>query len=282
MLIDFAAATKARACRLTARPAIKEAGAVARWQRLVCWIATTAAATGALAAEPETIESVEKAASEWVKTRTETVRLESEWASQRGLLESTVKAFQERATTLEEKREQAMAKTADERAELATFNEKKQVAAAELAAVETRLNAIGGDLLRLRPKLPPRLSDALEMSFRSLSGSTLSPGERMQVTMTVLNRCAQFNAAVTCGDEVLVLDGEPAPKSVEAIYWGLSHGYALDRTTNKAWLGSPGPEKWRWEPLPEAGDKIARLIAIYNDKADPELIAVPAHLATNR
>jgi hypothetical protein len=62
----------------------------------------------------------------------------------------------------------------------------------------------------------------------------------MQLAMTVLNRCALFNRTVTCGDEVLTISGEQGAKSLEVIYWGLSHAYALDRAAGKAWYGAPG------------------------------------------
>jgi hypothetical protein len=116
------------------------------------------------------------------------------------------------------------------------------------------------------------------MSYRSLGGKDASPGERMQLVMTVLNRCAQFNLAITHGEEVLTLEGEPGPKAVDVIYWGLSHGYALDRAGGKAWLGTPGPERWQWEPLPGAAPTVADLMAIRLDQADPRLVSVPARL----
>ncbi|MES1167858.1 MAG: hypothetical protein ABUL61_01680, partial [Oleiharenicola lentus] len=84
---------------------------------------------------------------------------------------------------------------------------------------------------------------------------------------------------ITAGDEVLTPAGEAAPKSLEVIYWGLSHGYALDRAAGKAWLGSPGPQGWQWEARPEAAKDVARLIAIASDKADPDFVVVPARLS---
>jgi hypothetical protein len=234
--------------------------------------------TAAFGAEPDTIQTVEKSASEWVKTRAETVRLESEWASDQVLLKLTINALKERAQLLEERQEELKAKTAEERAELETLAAKRKIGADELDVAGQRLTSLTAELLRLRPTLPPRLSDALEMSFRSLAGTELGAGERMQLAMTVLNRCAQFNRTINHGAEVLTLDGESGAKSLEVIYWGLSHGYALDPTGGKAWYGSPGAERWEWEPRPDAAAQIAELIAIHSDKADPDFVTVPAHV----
>jgi hypothetical protein len=231
-----------------------------------------------LGAGPDPIETVGKAATEWVKTRAETVRLESDWGTQRELLESTVSALNDRAGRLEDERNNLQAKTAKDRSELESLQTKNRAAADGLQVVGTRLTAVGESLIQLRPSLPPRLSAALEMSYRSLAGSELGLAERMQLTMTVLNRCAQFNRIVTGGEEVLTIDGEGGAKSFEVIYWGLSHGYALDRAGGKAWCGSPGPQGWRWEACPNAARQVAELIAIYNDKTEPVFVAVPAKL----
>ncbi len=232
------------------------------------------------AADP--IAEVGKTAAEWVKTRAETVRLEKDWEQDRVLLDSTLIALKERAARLQEKRDHLLAATADERAEQASLNAKLTEAKQSLQSTEQRLLALTDQVLRLRPRLPPRLAEALELSYRSLAGKELSPGERMQLVITVLNRCAQFNLDITHGEEVLALPGEPAAKSVEVIYWGLSHGYALDRAAAKAWLGAPGPEGWRWEPLADAAPAVAELLAVRRDEADPRLIRVPAKLDAAR
>lgn len=233
-------------------------------------------AASAGAADP--IQEVGKTASEWVKTRAETVRVETAWTQERVLLDSTIKGLKERATQLEDKRDHLLSTTAEERAELATLTGKLTESKEHLRATEARLEALTEKVLRLRPLLPPRLSGALEMSYRSLEEKTGSPGERMQWVMTVLNRCAQFNLSIAYGEEVLVLAGEPGPKSVDVIYWGLSHGYALDRAAGKAWLGAPGPERWQWEPLDGAAPAVADLLAIRVDEADPRFVTVPARL----
>jgi hypothetical protein len=227
----------------------------------------------------DSIESVEKAATEWVKTRTETARLQSDWASQQELLASTVSALTERAQTIEEKRDNLKAKTAKDRDEIETARSKNQAMTEEIQAAEAHMKELRDQLVRLRPSLPPRLSEALQLPYRSLAAPDLTPSERMQATMTVLNRCIQFNRVITCSDEVLSIDGEPGAKSYEVIYWGLSHAYALDRAAGKVWLGSPGPKGWQWEAHAEAAPQVISLVAVFKDKAEPEFAPVPARLA---
>jgi hypothetical protein len=234
------------------------------------------AAPPARGADP--IQEVGKTAADWVKTRGETVRLESSWKQDRTLLTGTISGLHERTARLAEQRDHLVASTAEERAELATLTAKLAQSRESFATTEARLKDLTGQVLRLRPRLPPRLSTALDLSYRSLASGEGSPSERMQLVMTVLNRCAQFNQGITHGEETLALAGEPGPKSVEVIYWGLSHGYALDRAAGKAWLGAPGEERWDWSPLDGAASAVAGLMAIRRDEADPQLVSVPARL----
>lgn len=213
---------------------------------------------------------------EWVSLRVESARLETAWREERGLVESTLAALKERAVQAEEKRDLVRAKTAQDREELETLRTKTRSSAADVKACDDHFQALAAKLIALRPSLPPRLSEALEMSYRSLAERNLAPAERIQLVANVLNRCMQFNHLITTGQDVLTLAGEPAPKSLDVVYWGLSHGYAIDRASHKAWLGAPASDGWRWAPVTGAFDRVEKLIAIAADKADPEFMTVPA------
>ena len=252
---------------------------VSQWPIRRCLVLIVILAPRLLPAAEEGVEKVAKLANEWVKVRAETVRLETEWSGQRSLLESMIDAVGQRARLLEEKAALARTQTAQDRDELGALEKKNQAAGTAWEATEARLRLLTQSLQDLRPFLPPRLASALELSYRSLGDPAQPSAERMQHAMTVLNRCLQFNRIVTAGEEVLRLPEEPAPKSLEVIYWGLSHGYALDRTAGRAWLGSPGPAGWQWEARPEAAKDVGRLIAIATDKSDPDFVLVPAKLS---
>ncbi len=206
------------------------------------------------------------------------MRLETEWNGQRALMESMVAALDERARIIEEKIDLEKARTAQEREELDTLESRNGTAGAGLEAATTRLQALARTLTDLRPQLPPRLSAELDLAYKSLADPELTPGDRMQHTMTVLNRCLAFNRTITFSEEVLTLAGEATPKSLEVLYWGLSHGYALDRAAGKVWLGSPGPQGWHWTEKTGVTAEVTRLIAIATDKADPDFVVVPATL----
>jgi len=228
--------------------------------------------------KPPGIDSVRQVVTEWAKVRAETVRLEEDWRSERELLVSTQRALQEQVARLENEKQALAAGTAAERDSLADLAARNAAAQDSLKAAGQRLETIAAQLIALRRWLPPRLAEALELPYRSLANPALAPTERMQIVTTLLNRCTQFDRTITYGEEVLAVPGESAGKMFEVIYWGVSHGYALDRSAGKAWFGSPGPQGWAWEPMPAAAAGVARLIAIYRDKADPQVVLVPARI----
>ena len=77
----------------------------------LCWLLASLC-TALHAAEAPSLEAVEKSAGDWLKVRAETARLETEWVTQRQLLDSMVHGLDERAQTLETKRDYLRVKTA--------------------------------------------------------------------------------------------------------------------------------------------------------------------------
>jgi len=222
----------------------------------------------------ETLAGVQDAVSQWSKVRAETVRVESDWEWQRTLMQSALDAMKARIGQLESKRDELRAKTAAERRETAelTAGGEAMIAAEKEAA--DRLHSLDARLIALRSSLPPRLSVALELPFRSIGSAEISTGERMQYTMAILNRCALFNRSVTFGEEMVVLQGAQ-PRLMEVVYWGLSHAYALDTASNMACMGAPKDGGWAWIPAPELVEPVRKLVAVARDKAEPELLQVP-------
>lgn len=243
-------------------------------RKCLCVLTSLVVLPGLPAAEPA--EEAGKLARDLVALRVEAGRADAAWRTERELLSSTVAALQEKAARAEEKMELAKAKSAKDREDVDAVRARVQGARDDLQAFEARLAALGTRLAALRPALPPRLAEALEMAFRTLGDPAQPAAERMRQALNILNRCTQFNRLVTTGEEVLALDGEPNARSYAVLYWGLSHGYALDRAGRKAWLGTPVQGAWRWEAHPEAYDRVAELLAVAADQADPAFVPVPA------
>jgi hypothetical protein len=226
----------------------------------------------------DSVDLLQNAAADWVKVRAETAQIESDWNEQKPFLASMVDGLAERADEAGAKREFLQAKTAKDREDLAVLEASSGASSAGLQAVDSQLKEMSARLLRLRPSLPPRLSAALELPYKGLAGTGLTVGERMQLTMAVLNRCIQFNRVISSEDEVVKVDGAKNPQLMEVIYWGLSHAYALDRVAVKAWFGSPGSEGWHWEAMPDGAGQVAQLLAVYRGRSEPKFVEVEAKL----
>lgn len=232
----------------------------------------------ALAAD--SVETVQRAASDWAKLRAETVRLQTDWQWQRDTLGASLTVLQSRIATLEQNRDALTAKIAGEAAQSSDLVTKNEQARTGLQTVEQHLQEITGKLASIRPWLPPRLSSGLELAFRSIQDPKLGPAERMQHVVTIFNRCGAFNKSVTFAEEPLALDGTTDLRLLEVVYLGLSHAYALDRAGKVAYLGRPEKDGWRWERRDGLWTEVARLVAIRDEEADPAFVRVPAQVST--
>lgn len=225
----------------------------------------------------DSIDTVEKSAVDWARIRAETVRLQADEASERELLQSTVGALKERVRILEERRDSLRTK-ADPDPRGADLPAKIDAGRASLESADGRLKRLSQSLVELRPWLPPRLSKALDLPFRTLANPLLTTGERMQYVSAVLNRCAQFNQSLEGGDEVLTPGGETEPRVMEVVYLGVAEAYALDHVSGMAYVGFPGGQGWVWEAHPELVGAVSRVVAVFKDRADPDFVELPASL----
>lgn len=228
--------------------------------------------------EKSGLEAVEAVATEWARIRAETVREESDWRWQKSFLEATLGALVDRARILEEKRDFLEASSARLRRSFSDQGLKNEEAEALFERALERSGAVARELVRLRPLLPPRLSAALEYSFLSLEDPALGLSERIQTAATIFNRCTQFNSAITYSEEMATMVPGESARFVSVLYWGLSHGYALDSATGESYLGRPGEEGWAWEARPEIAPAVARLMSMHHDEMVPGFVEVPAQL----
>lgn len=250
------------------------------WIRSIrCWLGLIPGLIAPSVLVGESIETVQKAATEWARIRSETVRAETEWRWQKVFLESILEALTERTRILEDRRDYLEATAARERGSVAELGLKNEEGLELLQGAGERVQALSVSLVELRSWLPPRLSEALEFSYRSLEDPSLSVSERMQTAATVFNRCFQFNSAITYSEEMLVVETGQSARFLSVLYWGLSHAYALDSAEGIAFYGSPGEKEWVWEEQASLGPTVARLMVLYHDEATPEFVEVPARLA---
>ena len=220
------------------------------------------------------LKDVQTAATTWANLRSELVRLETEWAGEKKVISASVTGLTQRAEQMDLAFEALESETSRERRELDELRQENETTTAGLAEANTRMAAVASRLLALRSALPPRLSTALELPFKSLASPDIAAGERAQHVMTVLNRCNQFNQAFVLAEEIIPTSPGAEPQLLETIYLGLAQGCGIDRAANKAYIGRPVNGTWTWTHEPD----LAAVIAIYQDRAEPTFVTMPVQV----
>lgn len=233
---------------------------------------------GPLLAPATPLNQVQTAAAEWADLRSETTRIEADWVTEKALLEASIANLNSQADQLELQRDTLLAQTAKDRQELADLTAANQLRAEQLISTSARIQELATELSAMRPALPPRLSAALDLPFRSISSPDLSPADRMRHTMAILNRCQQFDRSFVLAEEVLTMAPGQEPRLLEVVYLGLSQACALDRSAGEAFMGRPVDGQWQWELVPGLEDDAARLIAVRLDEIPPEFVNLPTQI----
>ncbi len=229
----------------------------------------------AFTASASPLTDVQQAAAEWSRIRSETSRLETDWRSEREVLEASISGLLVRAEQLELEQEALASESIKNSEEIARLTARNEADANSIKETVQRVEQLSSKLLAMRPALPPRLSTALEVPYRTITETELQPADRMRHTMTILNRCQQFNRTFVMSEEILEVSPGGDPRLLEVVYWGLSQACALDRSANEAFIGRPVNGKWTWEAAPGFEEAAAQLIAIRLDEAPPEFVTLP-------
>ncbi|WP_221032008.1 DUF3450 family protein [Actomonas aquatica] len=224
------------------------------------------------------LNDVQKAATEWARLRSETTRLEKAWDSERDLLTASLAGLGVQADQLAGQRDTLAAQTESARTEIDALTATNRETAARIEEAGTRIDALSAQLIALRPALPPRLSAALELPYRSLASPDLTPAERMRHTMTILNQCNRFNQTFVLSEEILAVTPGGEERLLEVLYWGLAQGCALDRSGGEAFVGRAVDGIWSWQPAPDLVGELTDLIDIHQDKEAPAFVTIPAQI----
>lgn len=224
------------------------------------------------------LKQVQTAAAEWADLRSETTRLETEWMTEKALLTASVANLNSQADQLDLQHQSLVAATTKERQQLENLTAANQQRSEELTRASAHIEQLAAQLTALRPSLPPRLSAALDLPFRSIASPDLSPADRMRHTMAILNRCQQFDRTFVLAEEVLTTTPGEAPRLLEVVYFGLAQACALDRSAGEAFMGRPVQGEWQWENVPGLAEAATRLIAVRLDEIPPEFVNLPTRI----
>ena len=222
------------------------------------------------------LKQVQEAASTWAELRSETTRLNTDWVTEKEILDASISALEIRAELLESERDTLLAQTSQDRRELAEQVAENADTARKLEASSAETVRLATRLMTLQASLPPRLATALELPYRSLGEENITPTERLQHITTILNRSQQFNQSYVLAEEIISPTPGSEPRLLEVLYWGLAQACAFDRASNEAFIGRPTANGWSWQPQNGLAADVAEMIAIYRDQAEPRFHTIPA------
>jgi hypothetical protein len=233
-----------------------------------------AALPAAESALSETRVTVEKL----VQTRQLIARLKADWQADQETLEQTIKLFERESQSLKEQLARTDTSSQQVQKEHAELLKEKEILTAASDQARALATALESDLKTLVKSLPPPVVEKIEPLLNRLPAdpatTKMSPGERMQLVVGILNEVDKFNGSISVVSEVQK-NPAGAEVQVQTLYLGLGQAYFVDKAREHAGIGVPTPEGWQWTPRPELAPRIARVIAVYENTQPAAFVSLP-------
>lgn len=238
-----------------------------------------AAATAA--GDTSVLETTQNTLGKWVETRQLISRTRADWKADQEMLQRTVAMF---AGELESLAEQSRTvgtnslEVARQRAEAevqkAGLEAGLDVLARGLAPLEARLRQIASVL---PPPLLKTVQTLVDRLPEEAAAAGVPPLKRLQTAITLMNEIEKFNAMVTLSPEMRQ-DPSGGEIKVQVLYLGLAQAWFVDEAGGFAGSGVPGTSGWDWTVREDAGARIKRVIAMYEEKQPTEFVALPVEI----
>lgn len=232
----------------------------------------------AIAQEKESMEGVRANLEQWVETRQLTSRLQSDWRSDKEMLDQTAAVHERELSGLNEALAKADTGTSQVRKEhealetqKAELEEAKAAVAAWATQCEQRMRILARGLpAPLTRKLEPLLSRLPQ----NPSETRLNPVERMQNLVGILNEVDKFNSSVVVESE---LKKRPSGEEIQVktLYAGLGQAWFVDKSGSFAGVGRPTATGWAWEDQANLGARVLRAISIAENVEPPAFEQLP-------
>lgn len=128
-------------------------------------------------------------------------------------------------------------------------------------------------LIRLAAQFPQPLQLETQGELADLAAfqPVDEPRDALLSMLSVIDKAEQFNRRFTRSTEV------HEGSEVQVLYLGLAQAYYLDRG-DKAGIGRPGPEGWRWKSDPDIRNALQAAFDILDKKRAPAVVTLPLTL----
>jgi hypothetical protein len=236
-------------------------------------------AGGGQAAEVKGLGETRDVLAKWVETRQLISRAKADWQGDKELLEQSIKLFERELVQVEQQISKAGTNGAQVEKERAQSESLQKAAADSLEQTRQFAAKFEARFAQFAPRLPAPLQEILKPLLGRLpadpANTKMTPAERLQVIVGVLNEVDKFNNAVSLFTEKRKNDkGEEV--AVEIVYVGLGAAYFVNETGDFAGTGTPGKSGWEWTPKNELAPSVREVIRIYRNERPARFVALPA------
>ena len=200
-------------------------------------------------AEAGSLADAQGVLEKWVETRQLVSRTQAQWENDKETLNQTVALLERELQSVQSQAGSLGTNSVQVEKERGQAEALLQTSNAGLERVRNSTGEIEGRIRAVVPRLPAPLQDILKPLLARLPGdpgaTRMSPGERMQVVIAVLNEIDKFNNSVTVFSEKR--RGERGEDiAVESVYLGLGAAYFVNEVGDFAGSGRPAASGWEW------------------------------------
>jgi len=248
------------------------------------WVVGFAVAGFAVTAQPAGptdaghLEAVRTTIDKWVEARQAVTQAAAGWRLDKERLTQSIALIEKEIALLDEQiaRAEETASGADKAR--ATLEEENEVLSRASVAVETAIRDLEKRVVALAKALPEPLVERLQVRLRRIPEEAalerLSLSERMQNVVAFLSEVDKFSGSISVFTEVRS-GPTGGQRQVRTLYVGISMAFFTDAAGEFGGVGVPTKTGWEWTPKPELAPRVARAVAMYENRIPADFVALP-------
>ena len=222
------------------------------------------------------VKDIDRLTLQWTGLEHQKDLLRANWRRDKPVLEQQLSLLERESRKLNQFLKESSQKQGEVEQRRLELLEQQTQLEQEQTALEHTLKQAGIRLKALHAQLPPPLFEGWQKDLPRLENPVLTGSEKLQLVLNLLGQLDDFQQKVTLNETAMTLE-DGKEYLVKQVYLGLSHGWYITADQSHAAAGMAYPDGWKWTPVTD-GAQIARIIAILERRASPELITIPLRM----
>ncbi|MDX1953114.1 MAG: DUF3450 family protein [Verrucomicrobiota bacterium] len=247
------------------------------WTRLALALFLSFSAAAVTGAE-NSLNDTRSTLQQWVETRQLISRTQTDWQSDKEMLQQTIDLFGRELSQVEEQMGKLSTNNVQVEKERAQAEALLKASNEALEKMKAFAGTFEGQIKALSPRLPQPLQEVIKplmAKFPSEASTKMAVTERVQLLVGILNELDKFNNAVSVFSEKQK-NSKGEEIAVETVYVGLGAAYFVNEANDFAGMGSPGANGWEWVAKPELAPAVREILQIYRNEKGARFVGLPA------